>query len=195
MRARAGLISCLGALTFVAQADEEGVPMRSSKVSLTSAVNRRAFLQGSGALAATSALGLSGCMKPARTAALPPAPVLPIYDQYTPLVPIRCHTDRIFRITVCLRPFRAAEPALPRIAASHDRNMARGTATPSKIAKRTFRISPCLHITLVMATYDTQKLSRRSHMYVALTRNVILGTNCRRIVFFRSCHCGCVVCA
>jgi D-amino-acid oxidase len=33
-----------------------------------------------------------------------------LYDEYTPLVPIRAHTDRIFRITVCLRPFRAAGP-------------------------------------------------------------------------------------
>jgi D-amino-acid oxidase len=65
--------------------------MRSSKGSMAGAVDRRAFLQGSGALAATSA---------------------PIYDQYTPLVPIRAHTDRIFRITVCLRPFRAAGPRM-----------------------------------------------------------------------------------
>jgi glycine/D-amino acid oxidase-like deaminating enzyme len=87
--------------------------MRSAKDFIPGAVDRRAFLQGSGALAASSALGLSGCMKPVKTAAaLPPAPVLPIYDQYTPLVPIRCHTDRIFRITVCLRPFRAAGPRM-----------------------------------------------------------------------------------
>ena len=33
-----------------------------------------------------------------------------MYDEYTPLVPIRAHADRIFRITVCLRPFRAAGP-------------------------------------------------------------------------------------
>jgi D-amino-acid oxidase len=90
--------------------------MRSSKGSMAGAVDRRAFLQGSGALAATSALGLSGglsgCMKPVKTAAQPAAPPLPIYDQYTPLVPIRAHTDRIFRITVCLRPFRAAGPRM-----------------------------------------------------------------------------------
>jgi glycine/D-amino acid oxidase-like deaminating enzyme len=39
-------------------------------------------------------------------------PPLPLYDQYTPLVPIRAHADRIFRITVCLRPFRAAGPRM-----------------------------------------------------------------------------------
>ncbi len=57
-----------------------------------------------------SALGMTGCMtsKPAPVVAT--APPLPLYDEYTPLVPIRAHTDRIFRITVCLRPFRAAGP-------------------------------------------------------------------------------------
>jgi D-amino-acid oxidase len=74
-------------------------------------MNRRSFLQGSGALAGLSAMGLSGCAKQVRTAAVS-APLLPIYDAYTPLVPIRAHADRIFRITVCLRPFRAAGPRM-----------------------------------------------------------------------------------
>jgi D-amino-acid oxidase len=77
--------------------------------SRTVSLSRRNFLQGTGALAGMSALGLSGCVKPAAPAQ-PAAPPLPIYDQYTPLVPIRAHADRIFRITVCLRPFRAAGP-------------------------------------------------------------------------------------
>ena len=76
------------------------------------AINRRTFLQGSGALATLSALALSGCTRQIRSAAAPAAPGLPIYDQYTPLVPIRAHADRIFRITVCLRPFRAAGPRM-----------------------------------------------------------------------------------
>jgi len=75
-------------------------------------VDRRRFLQGSGAFAGMGALGLAGCAKPVKTAAMPAAPVLPLYDEYTPLVPIRAHIDRIFRITVCLRPFRAAGPRL-----------------------------------------------------------------------------------
>jgi D-amino-acid oxidase len=77
--------------------------------SLLRSIDRRSFLQGSGALAVTSALGLGGCAKQVRSAQSS-APPLPIYDQYTPLVPIRAHADRIFRITVCLRPFRAAGP-------------------------------------------------------------------------------------
>jgi D-amino-acid oxidase len=79
-------------------------------------IDRRTFLQGSGAVAGLSALGLGGC-KPVQvsqnaTPATPATPPLPLYDQYTPLVPIRAHADRIFRITVCLRPFRAAGPRM-----------------------------------------------------------------------------------
>lgn len=83
--------------------------------SYSRSMNRRTFLQGSGALAGLSALGLSGCAKQvvkAGTPAVASAPPLPIYDRYTPLVPIRAHADRIFRITVCLRPFRAAGPRM-----------------------------------------------------------------------------------
>lgn len=67
-------------------------------------MNRRDFL-GASAIA-----GLSGCAPKARRAATPPGPgpndVLP------KLMPIRAQADRIFRITVCLRPFRAAGPRL-----------------------------------------------------------------------------------
>ena len=82
-------------------------------------MNRRDFLQGSGAFAGLGAVGLSGCAKhvvaasapAAPTAqAAPSAPVLPIYDAVGPIVPIRADMDRIFRITVCTRPFRAAGP-------------------------------------------------------------------------------------
>lgn len=75
-------------------------------------VTRRAFLRSSGALAAASALGLSGCAKQVRSSAVTAAPVLPFYDAYQPLVPIRAHADRIFRITVCSRPFRAQGPRI-----------------------------------------------------------------------------------
>jgi glycine/D-amino acid oxidase-like deaminating enzyme len=37
---------------------------------------------------------------------------LPFYDAVGPIIPIRADVDRIFRITVCLRPFRAAGPRL-----------------------------------------------------------------------------------
>jgi D-amino-acid oxidase len=81
--------------------------MDSSTASLLRSMNRRKFLQTSSAFTGMSAFALSGCNK---QVVAPGAPPLPIYDQYTPLVPIRAHTDRIFRITVCLRPFRAAGP-------------------------------------------------------------------------------------
>ena len=40
------------------------------------------------------------------------APPLPFYDAVPPLAPIRAHEDRLFKITVCLRPFRAAGPRI-----------------------------------------------------------------------------------
>ncbi len=76
-------------------------------------MDRRSFLHGSGALAGVGLL--SGCAKRAATA-LPGAAVapavdtLPFYDMPGTIVPIRADLDRIFRITVCLRPFRAAGP-------------------------------------------------------------------------------------
>ncbi len=70
-------------------------------------MTRRELLQGS---AAAVGVGLTGCvrMRFGKVA----VPVLPFYDAVPPLVPIRAHTDRIFRITVCSRPFRAAGPRL-----------------------------------------------------------------------------------
>lgn len=68
-------------------------------------MNRRDFLSGA------AAIGLSGCARKTRTAAIAPAS-LPSYDVLPKLMPIRAHTDRIFRVTVCLRPFRASGPRL-----------------------------------------------------------------------------------
>jgi glycine/D-amino acid oxidase-like deaminating enzyme len=52
--------------------------------------------------------GLGGCaVKP-----IAPRSALPIEDRPPPLAPIRAHKDRIFDITVCLRPFRAQGPRL-----------------------------------------------------------------------------------
>jgi len=56
-------------------------------------------------LAAAAASGLTGCVRVTHTTAVPTAPTLQI-------APIRAETDRIFRVTVCLRPFRAAGPRL-----------------------------------------------------------------------------------
>jgi D-amino-acid oxidase len=67
-------------------------------------VKRRDFLGG------VAAMGLSACAPKARVAAT--APNLPPYDVLPKLMPIRAHADRIFRVTVCLRPFRAAGPRL-----------------------------------------------------------------------------------
>jgi D-amino-acid oxidase len=61
-------------------------------------MNRRDFLGG------VAMVGLGGCARKAKIAA--PSDVLP------KLMPIRAEIDRIFRVTVCLRPFRAAGPRL-----------------------------------------------------------------------------------
>jgi glycine/D-amino acid oxidase-like deaminating enzyme len=75
-------------------------------------MNRRFFLQGTTAFAGCSAVGLTGCMKKPVIAPVAGAPSLPFYDVPGPIPPIRADVDRIFRITVCLRPFRAAGPRL-----------------------------------------------------------------------------------
>jgi glycine/D-amino acid oxidase-like deaminating enzyme len=76
-------------------------------------INRRSFLQGSGAVASLSAMGLSGCARHVVAPVAPTvtaAPALPFYDAVGPIIPIRADMDRIFRITVCTRPFRPAGP-------------------------------------------------------------------------------------
>ena len=66
-------------------------------------MNRRDFLSG------VALAGLSGCaLKPVSKA----LPVLPSLAAVPKLTPIRAEVDRIFRVTVCLRPFRAAGPRL-----------------------------------------------------------------------------------
>jgi D-amino-acid oxidase len=58
---------------------------------------------------AAAVAGLSGCARPRATvvpASLPPAVTTPR------LVPVIAQVDRIFQVTVCLRPFRAAGPRL-----------------------------------------------------------------------------------
>jgi D-amino-acid oxidase len=72
-------------------------------------MNRRVFLQGAAALAVS---GMAGCVKRPRGVPAASPPALPFYDAVGPIIPIRAHVDRIFRITVCLRPFRAAGPRL-----------------------------------------------------------------------------------
>ena len=78
-------------------------------------MDRRLFVQGSAALAGLGVL--NGCAKrvgvaAASVATAPGIAPVPFYDAPGTLVPIRADVDRIFRITVCLRPFRAAGPRL-----------------------------------------------------------------------------------
>jgi D-amino-acid oxidase len=77
-------------------------------------LDRRRLIGGSALLGGLNLMGLGGCA----TALKPgPSPVaveggLPAYSADPPLAPVRAQTDRIFDITVCLRPFRAAGPRL-----------------------------------------------------------------------------------
>jgi len=71
-------------------------------------MNRRNFLQTSGAFAAFS---LAGCKTP-RATTLATAPTLPWYDLIGPLPPVHADAARLFNITVCTRPFRAAGPRI-----------------------------------------------------------------------------------
>jgi D-amino-acid oxidase len=66
-------------------------------------MNRRHFLS------AAAIAGLSGCAHKIHTTSVPPTPSQPLLPK---LMPVRAQTDRIFRVTVCLRPFRAAGPRL-----------------------------------------------------------------------------------
>ncbi|HEY1707408.1 MAG TPA: FAD-dependent oxidoreductase [Rhizomicrobium sp.] len=68
-------------------------------------IDRRRLLQGSAGVAALSAL--SAC-----TTAGTRTNGLAVYDIVPPLTPVRARVDRLFDITVCLRPFRAAGPRL-----------------------------------------------------------------------------------
>ena len=63
-------------------------------------MNRRVFLG--------SAAAAGGCAHHSPTAPVPPAPLATVPQ----LMPVRAENDRIFRVTVCLRPFRAAGPRL-----------------------------------------------------------------------------------
>ena len=75
-------------------------------------MNRRSFLRQSGAFAGLGLAGLAGCGKRGSTPTAGGPQALPFYDAVGPIVPIRAHVDRIFRTTVCLRPFRAAGPRM-----------------------------------------------------------------------------------
>jgi D-amino-acid oxidase len=79
-------------------------------------MHRRRLLQGSAVLGGLNLLGLGGCAgvpgMVARTGAATAPAAPPAYDVVPPLAPVHAHVDRLFDITVCLRPFRAEGPRL-----------------------------------------------------------------------------------
>ena len=74
----------------------------------TQDLDRRRLLQATLAL---GGLGLAGCATQPRTNAMRPLG-LSVQDVPPPLAPVRAHADRLFDITVCLRPFRAQGPRI-----------------------------------------------------------------------------------
>jgi hypothetical protein len=70
---------------------------------MQASIGRRRLLTGTGAALLLG--GLEGCATTFGTKGTPKAPALQ-------LVPVRASTDRITRITVCTRPFRAQGPRL-----------------------------------------------------------------------------------
>lgn len=71
-------------------------------------LDRRRLLQATLAL---SGLGLAGCATQPRANAMRPLG-LSVQDIPPLLAPVRAHPDRLFDITVCLRPFRAQGPRI-----------------------------------------------------------------------------------
>ncbi len=74
-----------------------------------STLDRRRLLKGSAMLGLT---GLGGCAATAGAPTPGPIAALPADDIPPLLQPVRAHADRLFDLTCCLRPFRAAGPRL-----------------------------------------------------------------------------------
>jgi len=67
-------------------------------------LDRRRMLQGAGVLGGLNLVGLGGCASLAQPGASP--------SFARTFAPVRASEDRLFDVTVCLRPFRAAGPRL-----------------------------------------------------------------------------------
>src|SRR5271170_187834 len=75
---------------------------------MSSQIDRRRLLRGAAALGGLA--GLTGCAAGPALSASGIAAATP--TRAIPLAPIRATADRLFDITVCLRPFRAAGPRI-----------------------------------------------------------------------------------
>jgi len=79
-------------------------------MSRVESLSRRRLMSG---LAGGGLIGLGGCATTPLAKAPTPAPyVTPYADRRPPIAPVHARMDRVFDITVCLRPFRAAGPRL-----------------------------------------------------------------------------------
>ena len=72
-------------------------------------LNRRLLLGSAG----LGLLGLGGCATAgAGQTSAGPQSAVPFAERYTPIAPLHARMDRVFDITVCLRPFRAQGPRI-----------------------------------------------------------------------------------
>ena len=76
---------------------------------MTPPLDRRRLIAGASLLGGMSAFGLAGC---AEDRGLATASAAPSFAPIAPLAPVRASMERVFDVTVCLRPFRAEGPRL-----------------------------------------------------------------------------------
>ena len=76
---------------------------------MSPSLDRRRLLQASAALGALPFAGLGACTTIAGSGS---ALIRPVTSGFRPLAPVRAEPERLFDLTVCLRPFRAAGPRL-----------------------------------------------------------------------------------
>jgi D-amino-acid oxidase len=78
-------------------------------VSQPDRLNRRALLLGSDG---AGLIGLGGCATSAANVSITAPGAVPYAERRPPIAPVHARMDRLFDITVCLRPFRAQGPRL-----------------------------------------------------------------------------------
>jgi D-amino-acid oxidase len=75
-------------------------------------LDRRRMVQGSLMLGGLGAAGLAGCTTATPAPGVSTATGTKDFEPIPPLAPLRARSDRLFDLTVCLRPFRAQGPRL-----------------------------------------------------------------------------------
>lgn len=85
---------------------------RASSIPEVPSLNRRSVLRNSLAFGSINLVGLAGCAAMPNNTMSKKTGGLAVEDVPPVLAPVRAHPDRLFDLTVCLRPFRAKGPRL-----------------------------------------------------------------------------------